>query len=128
VPSTSGPTTIAIGIAATIAVIPFVVIAAVNVFMVFRRWTPLTQLVEHYMRRYPWFAAGICGFVGALVGHIFWSFGDNPAKPVGHSNLLLIAIGIAVGAGVVGAVMLAAIAYAAAWLFGRFRSGAAMTG
>jgi hypothetical protein len=125
VPGASGPTTIAMAIAATIAVIPFVVIAGVNVFMAFRGWTPLTQLVEHYMRRYPWFAAGICGFVGALAGHIFWSFGDNPARPVGHTSLLLIALGIAVAAGVVGAVVLAAIAYAAAWLLGRLRPHAA---
>lgn len=117
-PAPAGPTTIAMAIAATIAVLPFVVIALVNIVMVYRRWTPLTQLVEHYMRRYPWFAAGICGFVGALAGHIFWSFGDNPSRPVGHSFLLLVAIGVAITAGIVGALILAGLAYLWAWVRG----------
>jgi hypothetical protein len=108
-------------IAATIAVLPFVVIASVNLVMVYRGWSPLSQLVEHYMRRYPWFAAGICGFVGALAGHIFWSWGDNPSMPVGKTNLLWLAFLIAIASGVVGALLIAGIAYVAAWVLGRFR-------
>lgn len=118
-PTGVGPSTIAMAVAATLAVLPFVVIAAVNLLIVRRGWTPLTQLVEHYMRRYPWFAAAICAFVGALAGHVFWSFGDNPALPPAPGQLLPIAVGVAIGAGILGAMALGAVASVLSWVRGR---------
>lgn len=107
----AGPTTIAMAIAAMLAVLPFVIIAIVNIVMAIKGWTPLTQLVESYMRRYPIFAALLAGFVGALVGHVFWSFGDNPSEPAAPFYLLPLAVVIAIGAGLLGAVALGGIAF-----------------
>jgi|GEM_PF-5363493 len=115
----AGPTTIAMAIAAFLAVLPFVVIAVVNIVMALRGWTPLTQLVENYMRRYPMFAALLSGFVGALAGHVFWSFGDNPPYPPAPLHLLPYAVLIAVAAGILGAILLAGIAYLLDLAFGR---------
>jgi hypothetical protein len=115
----AGPTTIAMAIAAFLAVLPFAVIAVVNIVMAVKGWTPLTQLVENYMRRYPIFAAVLSGFVGALAGHVFWSFGDNPAEPPAPLSLLPWAVLVAVGAGLLGAVILAGIAYGLDLVFGQ---------
>ena len=109
-PQAAGPTTVAMAVVALIAVTPFVVIAVVNVVFALRGWTPLTQLVEHYLRRYPLFAAGLCGFFGALVGHIFWSFGYNAPRPPAPFHLLVIAVGLAIASGLAGAGLLALIA------------------
>ena len=118
-PQSAGPSTLAIAIAAVLAVLPFFVVAIVNVVMVLRGWTPLTQTVENYMRRYPIFAAALAGFVGALAGHVFWSFGDNPAKPPAPLYLLPWAVLVAIATGLVCAVLLAAIAFALDRLVGR---------
>jgi hypothetical protein len=119
VPQSAGPTTLAIAIAALLAVLPFVAIAVVNIVMAVRGWTPLTQLVENYMRRYPIFAAVLAGFVGALAGHVFWSFGDNPAGPPATLHLLPWAVVVAVAAGMIGAVLLVVIAYGLDLIFGQ---------
>lgn len=107
----AGPTTIAMAVAALLAVLPFAVLAVINIVMALRGWTPLTQLVENYMRRYPIFAALLAGFVGALAGHVFWSFGDNPEEPPAPFHLLLVAVLVAVGAGIAGAIALGVIAF-----------------
>lgn len=108
-PQALGPTTVALAFAGLLAVTPFVVIAVINVIMARHGWTPLTQLVENYLRRYPLFAAALCGFFGALVGHIFWSHGDNPPAQPAPGQLLFVAVGLAVAAGAAGAVLLAVV-------------------
>lgn len=119
-PEALGPTTVALALAGLLAVTPFVVIAVINVIMARHGWTPLTQLVENYLRRYPLFAAALCGFFGALVGHVFWSHGDNPAAHPAPGQLLLMAVALAVASGVAGAVLLGAVSAGIAAVAGRF--------
>jgi hypothetical protein len=119
-PASPGPTSAALGIVALVAVAPFFAIAVVNVVFAWWGWTPLTQLVENYLRRYPLFAAALAGLCGALVGHVFWSFGDNLPRGPAPFYLLGAALGLAVVAGVVGAVMLAAVGLALRALASRF--------
>ncbi len=111
-PTSLGPTSAALGIVALIAVTPFVGIAFVNVVFARRGWTPLTQLVENYLRRYPIFAAALAGLCGALVGHVFWSFGEN--RPYGPAPFYLLgaAFGLALVSGIVGAAVLAVVGLA----------------
>lgn len=103
---------VALGFEALIAILPFIVLAVLNVVFARRHWPPLTQLVEDNLRRYPLFAAGLSGFVGALVGHVFWSFGENPPAPPAKGYLLLVAFFIAVAAGALGALVLGLLAFA----------------
>jgi len=106
---------LALSIEAILGALPFIAIAGLNIVFALRGWTPLTQLVENYLRRYPPFAAAISLFIGALVGHVFWSFGNNPSAPPGSALLLLLALGIAVGTGVVGAISLMGLALLLRW-------------
>ena len=101
---------LAMAIEAMLAITPFVAVAVLNFVFARRGWAPLTQLVEHYLRRYPIFAAVLSGFVGALVGHVFWSLGDNPPAPPAPFHLLPVALGLAFAIPVIGAVALAVIA------------------
>ena len=122
-PQALGPTTVALAFAGLLAVTPFVVIAVINVIIARHGWTPLTQLVENYLRRYPLFAAALCGFFGALVGHVFWSHGYNPAAIPAPGQFLLVAVGLAVGAGVAGAGLLGLVSAGIAAVTGRFSGG-----
>ena len=110
-PASFGATSLAIAIVAMVAVAPFVVIAVINTIFAYNGWTPLTQIVENYLRRYPLVAAALSGFFGALVGHIFWSFGDNPAKDPAPLGLLFIALASAVLLGLVGGVSLVVVGF-----------------
>jgi hypothetical protein len=107
VPASAGPTSLAIYIVAGVAVLPFVAIAGLNVYVAYRDGPPLTQVVEEYLRRYPVFAAALAAFCGALVGHVFWSFGAGGSAAQGPLSLLWWAAGLAVLAGVFGAALLA---------------------
>jgi hypothetical protein len=120
-PQSGGPTSLAMWFAAMVAVTPFIAIALLNVIIARNHWTPLAQLVEHYLRRYPLFAAGLAGFFGALVGHVFWSYGDNPPYPPAPGYLFLFGVGLAVSSGIVGALSLAMLGAAGAWLVGMTR-------
>jgi hypothetical protein len=122
-PQALGPTTVALAFAGLLAVTPFVVIAVINVIIARHGWTPLTQLVENYLRRYPLFAAALCGFFGALVGHVFWSHGDNPAAAPAPGQYLLMAVGLAAGAGVAGAGLLGLVSAGIAAVNSRLNAG-----
>jgi len=122
-PPVTGPTTLALAFAAIVAVVPFIGIAVINIVIARRGWSPLTQLVEDYLRRYPIFAALLSGFVGALVGHVFWSMGDNPPKPPAPAHLLLEALGLALAAGLAGALLLWLLGMALAAVSERLRAG-----
>ncbi len=120
-PQSAGPTSVAMWLAALVAVAPFIMIALLNVVIARNGWTPLSQLVENYLRRYPLFAAALAGFFGALVGHVFWSFGYQQPYPPTPGYLLLVAVGLAVASGMVGAVLLALLGALGAWLVGMAR-------
>jgi hypothetical protein len=112
-PQTSGATTLAMAFVACLAVFPLVVVAAFNAFLARRSGgSPLTHLVEHYLRRYPLFAAALAGGLGALVGHVFWSTGDNPAYPPEPAGLLLVAFYVTLISGLVGVVLLWLVSHA----------------
>lgn len=103
---------VAMALEALLAILPFFGIALLNIWLARRGWPPLSQLVEDNLRRYPLVAAGLSGFVGALVGHVFWSFGDNPSAQPARFLLFLLAIAVAVLAGALGALVLGVLAYA----------------
>lgn len=109
-PSQAGPGTVAMAITATLAILPFIAIALLNIAMTIRGYPRLSQVIENYMARYPIIAAGLGGFVGALAGHIFWATGPNPPKDFAQLRLLPIAFVIAMVVGAVGAGALALIA------------------
>jgi hypothetical protein len=90
-------------IVATLAFIPFIGVAILNIAMIRPGSPRLSQVVETYMGRYPIIAAGLAGFVGALAGHIFWATGENPAKDFADLKLLPIALGIGIALGAFGA-------------------------
>src|SRR5579859_3549887 len=96
-------------IVATIAFLPFIFIALVNIAMTRPKSPRLNQVVENYMARYPIIAAGLAGFVGALAGHIFWATGTNPNHRVDFPDfkLLYVALGLGIALGGFGAGALA---------------------
>jgi len=108
-PEQAGPATFVMAIIATIAFLPFIGIALLNIVMTRPEAPRLNQVVENYMARYPIIAAGLAGFVGALAGHIFWATGPNPYKPFADLRLLPIAVGVGIAAGGLGAGALAII-------------------
>jgi ABC-type Fe3+-siderophore transport system permease subunit len=110
-PASFGATSLAVAIVGLVAVAPFLAIALVNVIFAENGWTPLTQIVENYLRRYPLFAAALAGFFGALVGHVFWSFGDNPRADPATLGLLFTALAGAAILGLAGGVLLVGIGF-----------------
>lgn len=105
------PQSIVLAVSGSVAVAPFVVIAILNVRFARRGWTPLAQLVTTYLGRYPVFAAIVAGFLGALMGHVFWSTGEpGDARPLAPLLILPLALGLTVLAGLVAAVALTVLA------------------
>lgn len=106
------PRSIVVAVTGSVAVVPFVVIAILNVRFARRNWTPLAQLVTAYLGRYPVFAAIVAGFFGALMGHVFWSTGGTgDARPLAPLVMLAVAVGLTVLAGLAGALVLTALAF-----------------
>lgn len=122
-PAAPGPTSIALAIAAVVAVVPFVGIAVLNLVVAWRKGPPLTQLVENYLRRYPFFAAALSGFFGALVGHVFWSDGTSRRADPAQLAQVLAALVIAVAAGLLASVLLPLIALLVRAVASRIRAG-----
>jgi hypothetical protein len=105
------PQSIVVAVTGSVAVAPFIVIAVLNVRFASRGWTPLAQLVTAYLSRYPVFAALVAGFLGALMGHVFWSTGGpGDSRPLAPLFVLPAALGLTVLAGLAGAIALTVVA------------------
>jgi hypothetical protein len=109
-PDEPGANTFAMAIVATLAFLPFLAIAVLNIAMTRPGSPRLSQVVETYMARYPIIAAGLAGFFGALAGHIFWAMGTNPRKDFANLWLLPVAFGVGIALGAFGAGILALLA------------------
>lgn len=94
-------------IVGTLAILPMIGVAFLNIVMTRPGSPRLSQVVENYMGRYPVIAAGLAGFVGALAGHIFWAIGPNPPKDFGRLKLVPLSFGLAIAVGIFGAGILA---------------------
>lgn len=100
-----GATSLAVAIVALVAVAPFVAIAVINT--VDASNADRRELSEALSLS----GRGALGLFGALVGHIFWSFGDNPAKDPAPLRLVFTGLGSAVLLGLVGGVSLAVVGF-----------------